>query len=92
MADGARTSPRDRGVDYRLDPAARSSRCFGHVGLVSTPKYFDDVVQEVLRAAPAGIGVIQRVMAVDATFWAALREVGLPATPGFGSLPEASRG
>ena len=35
-----------------------------YVGFVTTPKYFDDVVQQFLAVAPSGVGVMQRVLHV----------------------------
>lgn len=36
-------------------------RYLGYVGFVTTPRYFDDSVQQFLEVAPAGIGAIQRL-------------------------------
>lgn len=49
----------------KVDISALSSPYIAHVGFVTTPRYFDDAIQEFLRVAPEGIGAIQRVMALD---------------------------
>ncbi len=48
-------------------------------GFVTTPKYFDDAVQEFLKVAPPGVGAIQRVMTLDGYSWELTeRAEGLP--------------
>lgn len=53
----------------RIDPAGLRSRYVAHVGFVTTPRYFDDVIQEFLRVAPKGVGAIQRVLHLDGYSW-----------------------
>ena len=45
-----------------LDPADIHPRYRGYAGFVTTPRYFDDSPQQFLAVAPAGVGVIQRVL------------------------------
>ncbi|WP_420640167.1 hypothetical protein [Candidatus Poriferisocius sp.] len=40
-----------------------------HVGFVTTPRYFDDSPQQFLDVAPAGTGVIQRVLHIPDYQW-----------------------
>lgn len=53
----------------RIDPAQLGSKYIAHVGFVTTPKYFDDVIQEFLAVAPKGVGAIQRVLSLDGYSW-----------------------
>ena len=48
-----------------MDPTQFGSKYVAHVGFVTTPKYFDDAVQEFLQVAPKGVGVIQRVLSLE---------------------------
>lgn len=52
-----------------IDIASLASPYIAHVGFVTTPKYFDDAIQEFLKVAPDGTGVIQRVMSLDGYSW-----------------------
>lgn len=52
-----------------IDVSKLSSRYIAHVGFVTTPKYFDDAIQEFLRVAPKGVGAIQRVLSLDGYSW-----------------------
>jgi maleate cis-trans isomerase len=45
-----------------LDPADIHPRYRGYAGFVTTPCYFDDSPQQFLAVAPAGVGVMQRVL------------------------------
>lgn len=49
----------------RIDPSTLTSKYIAHVGFVTTPKYFDDAIQEFLKVAPDGTGVIQRVLSLE---------------------------
>lgn len=82
MTAGAMTTPNG---DLRpIDPATLSSKYIAHVGFVTTPKYFDDAVQEFLKVAPDGVGVIQRVLSLDGYTYdldqraAGMRELAYP--------------
>ena len=48
-----------------IDVSSLSSKYIAHVGFVTTPKYFDDAIQEFLKVAPEGVGAIQRVLSLD---------------------------
>ncbi len=62
-----------------VDAAALTSKFTARVGFVTTPKYFDDAIQEFLKVAPAGVGAIQRVMTLDGYSWELTeRAAGLP--------------
>ncbi len=53
----------------RIDPAGLSSKYIAHYGFVTTPRYFDDVVQQFLSVAPHGVGVMQRLLSLDGYSW-----------------------
>ena len=53
----------------KIDVSKLRSKYIAHVGFVTTPKYFDDAVQEFLKVAPKGVGAIQRVLALDGYSW-----------------------
>ena len=48
-----------------IDLSSLSSKYIAHVGFVTTPKYFDDAIQEFLKVAPEGVGAIQRVLSLE---------------------------
>ncbi len=52
-----------------FDPASLAPKYAARAGFVTTPKYFDDAVQEFLKVAPPGVGVIQRVLHLDGYSW-----------------------
>ena len=60
----------------RIDPAALRSKYIAHYGFVTTPKYFDDVVQEFLKVAPKGTGAMQRLLSLDGYSWELEERVG----------------
>ena len=49
----------------KIDVSTLGSKYEAHVGFVTTPKYFDDAIQEFLKVAPEGVGAIQRVLSLD---------------------------
>ncbi len=53
-----------------IDVSKLRSKYIAHAGFVTTPKYFDDAVQEFLKVAPKGVGAIQRVLSLDGYSWA----------------------
>ena len=53
----------------KIDVAKLRSKHIGHVGFVTTPKYFDDAVQEFVKVAPKGVGAMQRVLSLDGYSW-----------------------
>lgn len=53
----------------RIDPGTLRSKYIAHVGFVTTPKYFDDAVQEFLRVAPKGVGAMQRLLSLEGYSW-----------------------
>ena len=60
----------------RIDPASLGSKYIAHYGFVTTPKYFDDVVQEFLKVAPKGTGAMQRLLSLDGYSWELDQRVG----------------
>ncbi len=70
----------------RIDPAQLSSRYVAHVGFVTTPKYFDDAVQEFIKVAPKGVGAIQRVLSLDGYSWELTERV-----EGMGEMEHSAR-
>jgi len=52
-----------------IDVSQLRSKYIAHVGFVTTPKYFDDAIQEFLKVAPQGVGAIQRVLSLDGYSW-----------------------
>jgi maleate cis-trans isomerase len=52
-----------------IDISSLISKYVAHVGFVTTPKYFDDAIQEFLKVAPKGVGAIQRVLSLDGYSW-----------------------
>ncbi len=52
-----------------IDVSRLGSKYIGHAGFVTTPKYFDDAIQEFLKVAPKGVGAIQRVLSLDGYSW-----------------------
>lgn len=53
----------------KIDASQLRSRYIAHAGFVTTPKYFDDAIQEFLKVAPKGVGAVQRVLALDGYSW-----------------------
>ncbi len=53
----------------KIDVSKLRSKYIAHVGFVTTPKYFDDAIQEFLKVAPKGVGAIQRVLSLDGYSW-----------------------
>ncbi len=51
------------------DPATPAPRYQARAGFVTTPKYFDDAIQQFLQVAPPGVGAIQRVLHLDGYSW-----------------------
>ena len=53
----------------KIDVSQLKSKYIAHAGFVTTPKYFDDVVQEFLKVAPKGVGAMQRLLSLDGYSW-----------------------
>jgi len=53
----------------KIDISKLGSKYIAHAGFVTTPKYFDDAIQEFLKVAPKGVGAIQRVLHLEGYSW-----------------------
>ncbi|MDH3500408.1 MAG: hypothetical protein OEM97_09820 [Acidimicrobiia bacterium] len=69
-----------------IDISQLSDPYIAHVGFVTTPKYFDDAIQEFLKVAPAGVGCIQRVLSLDGYSWELTERV-----TGFPEMEDSAR-